>query len=109
MIRLIVLLLAVTVAAPASAVSQGLADPAALNEQAPATYHVKFDTSKGPFVVEVHRDLESLERAWRRRLAGHYLMSSGSATRPTSGTPVLRMTASTRTTVPYGTPWSARR
>lgn len=24
--------------------------------QAPATYQVKFDTSKGPFIVEVHRD-----------------------------------------------------
>jgi peptidyl-prolyl cis-trans isomerase A (cyclophilin A) len=27
-----------------------------LNESAPATYKVQFDTSKGPFVVEVHRD-----------------------------------------------------
>ena len=33
-----------------------LANPAALNEQAPAVYKVKFDTSKGAFVVEVHRD-----------------------------------------------------
>ncbi len=41
-------------AAPACA--QDLANPAALNEQAPAVYKVKFDTSKGPFVVEVHRD-----------------------------------------------------
>jgi cyclophilin family peptidyl-prolyl cis-trans isomerase len=32
-----------------------LKTPAALNEQAPATYKAKFDTSKGPFVVEVHR------------------------------------------------------
>ena len=54
MIRLIAFLLAVTVAAPAW--GQGLANPAALKEQAPAAYHVKFDTSKGPFVVEVHRD-----------------------------------------------------
>ena len=30
--------------------------PAALNEQAPATYKAKFDTSKGAFVIEVHRD-----------------------------------------------------
>ena len=36
--------------------AQNLANPAALNEQAPATYKVKFDTSKGPFVIEVHRD-----------------------------------------------------
>jgi peptidyl-prolyl cis-trans isomerase A (cyclophilin A) len=33
-----------------------LSDPASLNEKAPAVYKAKFDTSKGPFVVEVHRD-----------------------------------------------------
>ncbi len=33
-----------------------LSDPAALNEEAPAVYKAKFDTSKGSFVVEVHRD-----------------------------------------------------
>ena len=33
-----------------------LANPAALNEQAPATYKARFDTSKGVFVVEVRRD-----------------------------------------------------
>jgi peptidyl-prolyl cis-trans isomerase A (cyclophilin A) len=33
-----------------------LSDPASLNEKAPAVYNVKFDTSKGPFVIEVHRD-----------------------------------------------------
>jgi peptidyl-prolyl cis-trans isomerase A (cyclophilin A) len=33
-----------------------LKNPAALKETAPATYKVKFDTSAGPFVVEVHRD-----------------------------------------------------
>jgi peptidyl-prolyl cis-trans isomerase A (cyclophilin A) len=33
-----------------------LADPASLNEQAPAVYKAKFDTSKGTFVIEVHRD-----------------------------------------------------
>ena len=54
MIRVITILLALTVAAPAW--SQGLANPAALNEPAPPTYKVKFDTSKGAFVVEVHRD-----------------------------------------------------
>jgi cyclophilin family peptidyl-prolyl cis-trans isomerase len=36
--------------------SQALTNPAALTEQAPAAYKVEFDTSKGPFVVEVHRD-----------------------------------------------------
>ncbi len=33
-----------------------LSNPAALNEQAPATFKANFDTSKGLFVVEVHRD-----------------------------------------------------
>ncbi|HSD93413.1 MAG TPA: peptidylprolyl isomerase [Methyloceanibacter sp.] len=33
-----------------------LSDPASLNEQAPAAYKAKFDTSKGSFVVEVQRD-----------------------------------------------------
>src|SRR6202795_2786779 len=54
MIRVIACLFAFVLAAPASA--QNLANPAALNEQAPATYKVQFDTSKGPFVIEVHRD-----------------------------------------------------
>ena len=41
----------------ASAAGAGnLSDPAALNAKAPAVYKAKFDTSKGPFVVEVHRD-----------------------------------------------------
>ena len=34
-----------------------LRTPSALTEQAPATYKAKFDTSKGAFVIEVHRDL----------------------------------------------------
>lgn len=33
-----------------------LRTPAQLTEQAPPTYKAKFDTSKGAFVVEVHRD-----------------------------------------------------
>jgi peptidyl-prolyl cis-trans isomerase A (cyclophilin A) len=54
MIRIACLLLALVIAAPAY--SQNLGNPAALKEQAPAVYKVEFDTSKGPFVVEVHRD-----------------------------------------------------
>ena len=42
-------------AAPALAQSPNLANPAALTEQAPATYKVRFDTSKGAFVIQVHR------------------------------------------------------
>jgi peptidyl-prolyl cis-trans isomerase A (cyclophilin A) len=33
-----------------------LKTPSALTEQAPATFKAQFDTSKGPFVIEVHRD-----------------------------------------------------
>jgi peptidyl-prolyl cis-trans isomerase A (cyclophilin A) len=54
MFRLMTILLALTVAAPA--MSQGLTNPAALNAPAPAIYKAKFDTSKGAFEVEVHRD-----------------------------------------------------
>jgi peptidyl-prolyl cis-trans isomerase A (cyclophilin A) len=43
-----------TLAVPASA--QNLSNPAALREQAPPVYKAKFDTTKGVFVIEVHRD-----------------------------------------------------
>src|SRR5688572_28090882 len=33
-----------------------LRTPARLNETAPATYNARFDTSVGPFVVQVHRE-----------------------------------------------------
>jgi peptidyl-prolyl cis-trans isomerase A (cyclophilin A) len=39
-----------------SAAAQGLSNPAALTEKAPAAYKVKFDTSKGAFVLQVNRD-----------------------------------------------------
>lgn len=52
--RLTVLLLALVMAAPAFA--QGLGNPAVLNAKAPAIYKAKFDTSKGPFILEIHRD-----------------------------------------------------
>ena len=43
-----------TLAVPATA--QNLSNPAALREQAPPVYKAKFDTTKGAFVIEVHRD-----------------------------------------------------
>jgi len=43
-------------AQPAFAQARDLSNPASLNEQAPAVYKAKFDTSKGVFVVEVRRD-----------------------------------------------------
>jgi len=57
MIRIFIRSFAVLlVLAAAPAFAQGLTAPAALKEQAPAVYRVDFDTSKGPFVVEVHRE-----------------------------------------------------
>jgi peptidyl-prolyl cis-trans isomerase A (cyclophilin A) len=44
------------VAGATAAAAGNLSDPAALNAKAPDVYQAKFDTSKGPFVVEVHRD-----------------------------------------------------
>ncbi|HEY6384015.1 MAG TPA: hypothetical protein VIY07_19685, partial [Pseudolabrys sp.] len=51
-------------AAPALAQSP-LSNPASLKEQAPATYKVRFDTTKGAFVVEV-------TRAWAPRGADRF-------------------------------------
>jgi len=56
--RRFILTLAVALTAfatPALAQSQKLANPAALTEKAPASYKVRFDTSKGPFVIQVNR------------------------------------------------------
>src|SRR6185312_17312503 len=54
---LVSFLFALTLAAPVSPVfaQSPLSNPAALREQAPATYKARFDTNKGPFVVEVTR------------------------------------------------------
>jgi peptidyl-prolyl cis-trans isomerase A (cyclophilin A) len=54
MIRVFAFLFALVFAAPAF--SQNLGNPAALTEQAPAVYKVNVETSKGPFVLEIHRD-----------------------------------------------------
>ena len=53
--RLILTLVLALFAAPAFAQAPNLANPAALTEQAPATYKVKFDTTKGAFVIQVTR------------------------------------------------------
>jgi peptidyl-prolyl cis-trans isomerase A (cyclophilin A) len=54
LITLVSALAVATLAMPASA--QNLSNPAALREQAPPVYKAKFDTTKGAFVIEVHRD-----------------------------------------------------
>jgi peptidyl-prolyl cis-trans isomerase A (cyclophilin A) len=56
LVTLASVLAAATLAAPALAQSPSLANPAALNEKAPAVYKARFDTTKGAFVIEVHRD-----------------------------------------------------
>lgn len=53
--RLILTLVLALFAAPAFAQAPNLANPAALNEQAPASYKIKFDTTKGAFVIQVTR------------------------------------------------------
>ena len=55
-IRLAFLLLAGTIAAPAWSSWGTHQSCRAHRNRAPAAFKVKFDTSKGPFVVEVHRD-----------------------------------------------------
>ena len=47
--------LAVGAAAAAASSPPSLMKPSTLNAKAPAVYSVKFDTTKGPFVVTVHR------------------------------------------------------
>lgn len=54
MIRLFGLVFMLTCAG--AAFGQNMLNPATLNETAPAVYKATFDTSKGPFAVEVHRD-----------------------------------------------------
>jgi peptidyl-prolyl cis-trans isomerase A (cyclophilin A) len=54
MTRILAVLFVLAIATPCF--SQDLGNPASLREQAPAVYRVDFDTNKGPFVIEVHRD-----------------------------------------------------
>ena len=55
MTRRLILALAFLLAAGPALAQSKLANPAALNEPAPATYKAQFDTSKGVFVIEVTR------------------------------------------------------
>lgn len=48
--------LVLAVLASAAIGQSNLQNPAALRETAPASYKARFDTSKGPFVVEVQRE-----------------------------------------------------
>jgi peptidyl-prolyl cis-trans isomerase A (cyclophilin A) len=42
--------------AQTAAANAKLADPSQLTEQSPDVYRARFETSQGPFVIEVHRD-----------------------------------------------------
>jgi peptidyl-prolyl cis-trans isomerase A (cyclophilin A) len=58
-VGILVCVLALAGVSPVAAQGAGraaLKNPASLKATAPATYKVSFDTSAGPFVVEVHRD-----------------------------------------------------
>jgi peptidyl-prolyl cis-trans isomerase A (cyclophilin A) len=57
-VRAVASVLALLVGAPISPVvaQDKLSDPAALNERAPDNFKIRFETSKGVFVVEVRRD-----------------------------------------------------
>jgi peptidyl-prolyl cis-trans isomerase A (cyclophilin A) len=69
-----------SLALPATALAQGatakpsMRNPAALKEQAPAMYKVRFDTSAGAFVVQVHRDWAPLgaDRFYNLVRSGYY-------------------------------------
>ncbi len=52
----LILASAVTLAAQTDDKTRKLRFPAALTEQAPATFKASFDTTKGTFVIDVHRD-----------------------------------------------------
>ncbi len=56
LIALVPAIALVGIAVPAFSQSAKLTNPAAFREQAPAVYKTKFDTTKGTFVIEVHRD-----------------------------------------------------
>jgi peptidyl-prolyl cis-trans isomerase A (cyclophilin A) len=58
-------LLLAALATPAFSQSGNLSNPAALKEQAPAAYKVRFETSKGAFVVQV-------DRAWAPKGADRF-------------------------------------
>jgi len=55
-IRAVVLFAAALLFGTFNAQAANLGSPSLLTEKAPAVYKAKFDTSKGTFVIEVHRD-----------------------------------------------------
>ncbi len=67
-------LFAASLTTTAFAQTGNLANPASLTEKAPPVYKAKFDTSKGVFVIEVHRDWAPLgaDRFYNLVKSGYY-------------------------------------
>jgi peptidyl-prolyl cis-trans isomerase A (cyclophilin A) len=61
-------------ARPAAAGPNRLLNPAALTAKAPETFKVKFDTTKGPIVIDVHRDWapKGADRFYNMVRAGYF-------------------------------------
>ena len=79
--RTVIATLMAALAVPATIGAQGAADasaklknPAGLTEKAPETYKAKFDTSKGAFVITVHRawSPQGADRFFNLVKAGYY-------------------------------------
>ena len=66
--------------------SGGLRNPAGLTEQAPAMFQAAFDTSKGRFVVDVHRDWAPIgaDRFYNLVKSGFSMVSDSSGSSPGS-------------------------
>jgi peptidyl-prolyl cis-trans isomerase A (cyclophilin A) len=52
----LIVLLGMTVSGLSALAQSKLTDPSALTETAPELFRARFETSKGPFVIEVHRE-----------------------------------------------------
>ena len=61
-------------AAPARPAANRLLNPAALNAKAPDLFKVKLDTTKGPIVIELHRDWapKGVDRFYNMVRAGYF-------------------------------------
>lgn len=61
-------------ASPSGSARSALLEPGLADETAPATYRVKFETTKGPFVMEVHRGWapNGADRVWNMVKLGYF-------------------------------------
>jgi peptidyl-prolyl cis-trans isomerase A (cyclophilin A) len=86
-----VLMAAVAAVMPALVVAQvdlskaKLKNPASFTEKAPATFKAKFDTSKGAFVITVHRDWSPLGADRFYNLVKHHFYDNASVFRVVPG------------------------